>query len=259
MRLANCTCQRVNDYLKEHDSIMLVLGSTENHGRHMPLGTDTMIPDKIAELTEKQSHIMIAPTLPYGATDSLMGFPGTISIGVDGLYDILTRITDSLYEYGFRRFIILNGHGGNSKSIEMLGKRMHPRGAYVACLNWWLMAGELNPDWAGGHGGAEETAGVMAVDPSLIDYDHIDEPLIMQSDVYETMPSTGWDKVSFMGATVVIPRRAMNYNANGWYGTDAPNKATKEWGDRMVQTMADYAARFIEEFEKAELPKEENK
>ena len=101
MRLANCTCQRVNDYLKEHDSIMLVLGSTENHGRHMPLGTDTMIPDKIAELTEKQSHIMIAPTLPYGATDSLMGFPGTISIGVDGLYDILTRITDSLYEYGF--------------------------------------------------------------------------------------------------------------------------------------------------------------
>ena len=106
MRLANCTCQRVNDYLKEHDSIMLVLGSTENHGRHMPLGTDTMIPDKIAELTEKQSHIMIAPTLPYGATDSLMGFPGTISIGVDGLYDILTRITDSLYEYGFRRFII---------------------------------------------------------------------------------------------------------------------------------------------------------
>ena len=91
MRLANCTCQRVNDYLKEHDSIMLVLGSTENHGRHMPLGTDTMIPDKIAELTEKQSHIMIAPTLPYGATDSLMGFPGTISIGVDGLYDILTE------------------------------------------------------------------------------------------------------------------------------------------------------------------------
>lgn len=75
-----------------------------------------MIPDKIAELTEKQSHIMIAPTLPYGATDSLMGFPGTISIGVDGLYDILTRITDSLYEYGFRRFIILNGHGGNSKA-----------------------------------------------------------------------------------------------------------------------------------------------
>ena len=72
MRLANCTCQRVNDYLKEHDSIMLVLGSTENHGRHMPLGTDTMIPDKIAELTEKQSHIMIAPTLPYGATDSLI-------------------------------------------------------------------------------------------------------------------------------------------------------------------------------------------
>lgn len=98
----------------------------------------------------------------------------------------------------------------------------------------------------------------MAVDPSLIDYDHIDEPLIMQSDVYETMPSTGWDKVSFMGATVVIPRRAINYNKNGWYGMDAPNKATKEWGDRMVQTMADYTARFIDEFEKAELPKEDH-
>ncbi len=255
MRLAHCTCARVREYLKHSKTIMIVLGSTENHGNHMPLGTDTLIPEKIAELTEKQSGIMIAPAMPYGAADSLLGYTGTVSLGVEGLLDVLTRITECLYDYGFRKFIILNGHGGNGKSIEMLGRRLYKKGAYLACLNWWLMAGELNPAWAGGHGGAEETAGVMAIDPALIDCEHIDEPLILQNDIDESMPSAGWDKVSFMGASVTIPRPALSYNKNGWYGPDRPNLATKEWGDAMLSAMADYTAKFIEAFEHVALPK----
>lgn len=254
MRLANCTCAAVEEYLKRSKTIVIAVGSTENHGKHMPLGTDTMIPDKIVELLEKKSGVMIAPTIPYGAADSLVGFTGTISLGIDGLLLVLTRVTDCLYDYGFRRFVIVNGHGGNIKPIEALGERLYARGAYVANLNWWLMAGELRPEWDGGHGGAEETAGVMAVDPSLIDYSHINDPLIYTNDIDESMPTTGWDKVAFKGASVVIPRPAMRYNKNGWLGSDKPEKATPEWGREMVETMADYVADFVEAFEKVALP-----
>ncbi len=254
MRLAYSTIGKVSEYLQKHDTIVIGMGSIENHGLHMPLGTDTLIPDKIIDLLNEKSDVMIAPTIPYGAADSLLGFPGTCSLGVDGLKTVLGCITDSLFSYGFRRFVIVNGHGGNIKSIEMVGQSLYKRGAYLANLNWWLMAGELNPKWAGGHGGAEETAGVMAVNPDLIDYNHINDPLVYTNDIDESMPVTGWDKVEFLGASVVIPRPAMCYNKNGWLGPDKPSEASKEWGDAMVEAMADYIAKFVPAFEKVALP-----
>lgn len=239
--------------------VLIGIGSIENHGRHMPLGTDTLIPDKIIELVEKKSGVMIAPTIPYGAADSLVGFPGTVSLGVDGLLTVMTKITDCLFDYGFRRFVIVNGHGGNVKPIEILGQRLYKRGAYVANLNWWLMAGELNPAWAGGHGGAEETAGVMAVDPGLVDMSEIRSPLVLTDDVDAAMPSIGWDKVAYRGASVNIPRPVTAYNKNGWLGADEPFKATPEWGNEMVLAMADYIADFVEAFSKVALPGEARK
>ena len=257
MRLANVTGRAVEEYLKSSQTVLIPVGSVENHGMHMALGTDTLIPDRIANLLEKKSGVMIAPTIPYGSTDNIYGCTGTVTIGTDGLALILDRITDSLFRYGFRRFIILNGHGGNSKAIEAVGMRLHKKGAWLACLNWWLMAGELNPEWKGGHGGGEETAGLMGVDPTLVDMKYINEPMNMINDVSGELPTTGWNTVSFKGASVLIPRESMRYFGNGWYGTDSPALATPEWGRKMLQTMADYIAEFIPVFERAPLPKEQ--
>lgn len=254
MRLANITGKKVEEYLERSQTVVIPVGSIENHGKHMPLGTDTLIPDRIIELLEEKSDVMIAPTVPYGATDIIMGCPGTVTLGTDGLTLVLTRITDSLYRYGFRKFVILNGHGGNNKAIEAVGMKLHRQGAWLACLNWWLMAGELRPEWKGGHGGAEETAGVMGVDPSLIDYDYIQEPMNLIDDVAPNMKTTGWGTVDYKGATVIFPREMKNYSANGWYGADAPHLATPEWGREMLSTFADYMADFLAEFEKVELP-----
>lgn len=258
MRLANSTGKKVEEYLKKSQTVVIPVGSIENHGKHMPLGTDTLIPDKIIELLEEKSDVMIAPTVPYGATDIIMGCPGTVTLGTDGLTLVLDRITDSLYRYGFRKFVILNGHGGNNKAIEAVGMALHRRGAWLANLNWWLMVGELRPEWKGGHGGAEETAGVMGVDPSLIDYDYIREPMNLIDDVAPNMKTTGWGTVDYKGATVIFPREMKHYSANGWYGTDAPYLATPEWGREMLSVFADYMADFLAEFERVELPMAEN-
>ena len=258
MYLANMNYLEVQEYLKKSDTIVIPVGSLENHGKHMPLGTDTMIPDKIAELLNEKSDLLIAPTINYGATDDLVGFPGTISLGTEGLITLLRTICDQFYRYGFRHFMILNGHGGNSAAIQAVAMHMYRKGAYMANLNWWLMAGQINPEWAGGHGGAEETAGVMAVDPSLIKYEHIDLPEAIRNDISDEIPSGAWTSVIFKGVSIQIPREIKDITDNGWlahgFKNDAPPKAKPEWGREMLNSVADLIVEFGEAFGRAELP-----
>ena len=258
MYLANMNYLEVQEYLKKSDTIVIQVGSLENHGKHMPLGTDTMIPDKIAELLNEKSDLLIAPTINYGATDDLVGFPGTISLGTEGLIALLRTICDQFYRYGFRHFMILNGHGGNSAAIQAVAMHMYRKGAYMANLNWWLMAGQINPEWAGGHGGAEETAGVMAVDPSLIKYEYIDLPEAIRNDISDEIPSGAWTSVIFKGVSIQIPREIKDITDNGWlahgFKNDAPPKAKPEWGREMLNSVADLIVEFGEAFGRAELP-----
>ncbi len=146
MYMERSTWTQVRDYFKEHDLVIIGVGSTECHGRHNPLGTDTMAPDKILELLEQRDGTyLVAPTLPYGATDDLVGYPGTVSLGVQGLYDVLSSITRQLRAYGARRFVFLNGHGGNVKSLSMASMDLNDAGCLAAVVNWWRVAPQLDP------------------------------------------------------------------------------------------------------------------
>ena len=165
MRLEAMTWKQAERYFQTHDMAVLPIGSIENHGSHLALGTDFLVPSKIAEQLDRESDVLILPAVPYGVADHHGGFPGTISIGYDGLYCIVSKIVEKLYGYGVRRFIFLNGHGGNNSVLQHIGIDLNGRGAVSAIVNWWQIAGQLNPDWKGGHGGAEETAAMLAIDP----------------------------------------------------------------------------------------------
>lgn len=173
MRLSHMTWPQVETYFKGSDMVLLSIGSIESHGRHMPLGTDTIIPEHLLEKIEKKSDVLIAPTIPFGACQSLAPFPGTIDIDQEILYQFCRQIFESLYAHGARKFVVLNGHGGNIGIFTRLGLEYEKRGCLVACLNWWLMAWDMNPAWKGGHGGGEETAAILGIDPSLVDRSEI--------------------------------------------------------------------------------------
>ncbi len=258
MYLLKMNYKEVEEYLKTSDTILIPVGSIENHGLHMPLGTDILIPDKIAEILDEKSGILIAPAIHYGATDALSGFAGTVSIGTEGLIMLLRAVCDQLYRYGFRHFLILNGHGGNSAAIQEVGMHLYRKGAYLANLNWWQMAGEINPEWAGGHGGGEETAAIMAIDPALIKKEWIGVGENIRNDLGDALPYSAWLNIKYKGVSVAVPREMKDITDNGWlvhaFKDDVPTRANAQWGSKMLEETADYIAEFAAVFSKTELP-----
>ena len=114
------------------------------------------------EKIEQKSDVLIAPTIPYGACQSLAPYPGTIDIDNEVLYQFCRQIFLSLYRHGARKFVFLNGHGGNMKMIERLGLEFEDKGCLVAMLNWWLMAWDMNPAWKGGTAAAKKRLQFLA-------------------------------------------------------------------------------------------------
>ncbi|MEG1972417.1 MAG: creatininase family protein [Oscillospiraceae bacterium] len=252
MRLENITWPAAEKYFKENDTVFLGIGSIESHGRHMPLGTDTLIPNKLLDMIEESCDILIAPTIPYGATQSLAEYSGTVDVDNDVLYAFLSCVVNSLYSHGARKFLILNGHGGNSKVIERVGLDMEKKGCLTAQLNWWLMAWDLNPAWKGGHGGGEETAAILGINPALVDKSEIGGDLVL-NDISDTIKATGFYSVSFKGVSFNVLRNINHITDSGWIGPDHPNTATEEWGREMLKACADYIADLAAELKKVKI------
>lgn len=258
MRLEHMTWPQAERYFKENDTVIIPLGSLECHGRHMPLGTDTLIPNRILELFEEKNDTVIAPMIPYGCTDYLASFPGTVNLGHDVLYQLLTAVTQSLKAHGARRFVVVNGHGGNMPPLDRVSLDLYRQGCLLAQMNWWQMVWNLTGDWEGrkpwhgGHGGGEETAAILAIDPELVDRSAIeDSPL---KGLSSELPSSGMKTVRFKGVDIPVNRMSRDVSGNGWFGDDHPDVATAEWGMEMITASAAYIDEFVEEFKKAELP-----
>ena len=96
MFLERITWVQAKEYFEKNDTVIIPVGSTENHGSQLSLGTDFLIPRNLCERMEPKLSCLVAPTVPYGVADQHTNFPGTITIGADGLYDLLNRITDRL-------------------------------------------------------------------------------------------------------------------------------------------------------------------
>lgn len=252
MRLEHMTWKQAQAYFAEHDTVVIPVGSIENHGSHLALGTDFLVPSHIAQTIDQQTDVLIAPAVPYGVADHHFGFPGTVSLGYDGLKMVIERIVGCLYGYGTRKFIFLNGHGGNDNALLDVGLELEDMGALSALVNWWQLAGELNPKWKGGHGGGEETAAILAINP---DWVHMEDYMpLTPVDLSENLKVSGMKTVAFKGANVTVQRRFQSVTPSGWYGPDDPRDATAEWGKEMLETVSQYIVEFIREFQQIQLP-----
>jgi creatinine amidohydrolase len=119
MRFEDLSWMDVEKYLKSEDRLMLVTGSTEQHG-YLSLLTDIKIPLALADAASNATGVLVAPPLNFGASPYFLGYPGTLSLRAGTLMAAVEDIVRSAYGHGFKRILIVNGHGGNSPARARL-------------------------------------------------------------------------------------------------------------------------------------------
>lgn len=127
----------VEEYLKRDNRCVLPLGSTEQHA-YLSLSVDSILSERLSVEAAEPLGVPVFPVLAYGITPYFRAFPGTITLRVETYMSILRDILDSLAGQGFKRILIVNGHGGNTSAQGLVGEWMADRpGICVKFHNWW--------------------------------------------------------------------------------------------------------------------------
>jgi creatinine amidohydrolase len=168
------------------DRVVVLLGSTENHGPHAPLGSDTLIARGVGERLARRIDALATPVLPFGYAAQHLDFAGSISLSNRTLATVLVEVVDSLAKAGLGRFVFLSGHGGNRLAIDLAITELAEAfrdGTFVHARMLPLQTGApfrervqakwpraLSDPW-GAHGGEQETSAVLALRPELVELD----------------------------------------------------------------------------------------
>lgn len=115
----------IQEKIKNKKIAILPLGAVEAHGPHLPLGTDNILAERMAERLAEKVNALVLPTLPYGQVWSLRNFPGSINVGNQSLISILCDIGKGLKEQGFNTFVILSGHLGNNSAMKDAARSLY--------------------------------------------------------------------------------------------------------------------------------------
>ena len=137
MRMHECNWMQVERYLESDDRIVLPLGSTEQHG-YLSLGTDAILAERIALEAAEPLGVPVMPAIPVGLAPYFAAYPGSPSLRVTTYLGLVGDLLDSLHGQGFKRFLFVNGHGGNSPAAGLAPEWMaaNPDGQ-VLWHDWW--------------------------------------------------------------------------------------------------------------------------
>jgi len=221
------------------DKAILSVGSTESHGDHLPFGCDTYVSHDLAlETAKRLENTVVAPPLWYGMSSHYRHKPMCISLSNDTLARVIGDVLDSLVHWKVKKILVINGHDGNIPPIEIAArdaKVKHPEIGLAVLDAWWVAAGNLLPRdtfevWDGlGHGGEGETSIGLSIFPELCD---MSNAIGMIPDMDNNIKLI-WN---FEELT--------EYGASG-----APEKATREKGDKMKAVLVDYLVGFVKKMD----------
>jgi creatinine amidohydrolase len=214
----------VAEYLKNDDRLILVIGSTEQHGRHMPFGSDVWQPWEMALRLSDRTGVLVAPPVNYGMSLHHLGFAGSLSLQPHTLSSIVVDLLESAYEHGFRHILLLNGHGGNSAPIRVaLSEALHVlHGLEVLAADWWhdpavaAVFEEAFPGEPPAHADAGETSMLLAIRPDTVHLERAEY-------------SPGAPRGLFLTRYVFV-----EHYPHGVIGAD-PRRALAEVGERAIE------------------------
>jgi creatinine amidohydrolase len=221
---------------------ILVFGACENHGDHMPFGSDFIVPMELAKRVARRSqNVMVLPAMPYGVSLHHIEFQMTISLEPSTVVKVIEDLFKSLVKNGISRILVINGHDGNIPAVELAARTTKDRypEVIIACLEaWWVLVGEITKGvfqvWNGlGHGGEAETSAMLAVRPDLVDMNNAPKEII------PNLPNNIRIYFNFNELT--------NTGATG-----APMKATIQKGQIALNALEDVLLSFVNKMGKFE-------
>lgn len=137
MRVRDTNWMMIEQYLARDDRAVVPIGCTEQHA-YLSLAVDAILAENVAVDAAEPLGVPVFPVIPFGHTPTFMAYPGTVSLRLETLIALMRDVLDSLATHGFKRILIVNGHGGNAPIGNFLGEWMadHPE-VKVKFHNWW--------------------------------------------------------------------------------------------------------------------------
>jgi creatinine amidohydrolase len=220
-------------------TVVLPVGSIEQHGPHLPNGTDTMAAELVARGVADRLDAVYAPFVPYGVTPIHAGRPGTVNLRRETFEAVLRDVCAELIHFGARTVVLVNWHEGNIASMNAVATELQTRhdvtfvaaqACYVAQRLYRDEGGELT------HGGGIETLAVLAHDPALVKVERAGEP---------TRPPGAHEMDAMRRSNEVYGfiTDVSELAVDGWYGN--PRWATSERAARFVDVVADGVVELV--------------
>jgi creatinine amidohydrolase len=212
---------------------VLPIGSIEQHGPHLPNGTDTFAAELVAREVADLLEAVYVPFGPYGVTPIHAGHPGTVTLRPETFQALLTDICTELVAAGVRTLVLVNWHEGNIPSMNAVATELQDRhGVIVVAAQACYTAQRLYRDHGGEltHGGGIETLAVLAYDPVLAKVDRVGEP-------NRPAGAAELDAMRRSSEVYGFVTDVSELADDGWYGN--PHWATAERADTFVRVVAD--------------------
>jgi creatinine amidohydrolase len=247
------------------DTVIVALGSTEKHGAHIPLGTDSYVTMEVVKRAAEAADVMYSPLVPFGYSPHHMGRhlegAGTITLRAETYRRIMSDIARSLIFHGFKRIVFVSHHGSNTKPIdEVMRQLRYDTGAFISYYktpterdasviqDLFDNPPEETPGW---HSSELETSALMATADGLVDMgraveDRAHAPEYM-TDEFSKIDGTA--TVKFRGSeNIWVPMEHHEYCDTAVIGN--PFRSNKEKGLKMLDRMADHLSAYVEEVRK---------
>lgn len=176
--LHSMTYEEAKEYFSHNDTVVLPVGSVEQHGPANPLGTDMLIAEALAREASRRSGVASLPVVPFGVSFHHMSFHGTITVSERALEEYILGILWSLARWGVRKVVVVNGHGGNLPTLQVVARRAREElGVEVFIYQWWSSSAkavsELFEDEERGHAASAETSLNMYLNSEYVREDRL--------------------------------------------------------------------------------------
>ncbi len=224
--------------LSRNGLAIIPMGSVEQHGPHLPCGTDYLAALAIGEKVAKKVDGLLVPFCPIGVTPFHMSFSGTLTLKPQTFIAVVEDICDSLVQHGAKRIVFLNWHEGNTSSMNLAAvsvQQRHP--VRVLVVQVCYIAYELFGQECGlTHGGELEALSVLAYDPSLVHLERATNPSSPEQ-------ARKVDALRRGRAAYPFLKDIREIAPTGWYGE--PQRATVEKAKELLEKVAGAAAEYI--------------